>query len=215
MTKKRAHFWEERYRSEGKVWGDAPSVSVDAAINYFVQNCVHKVLVPGSGYGRNAEALAKAGFEVSGVEVSEIAYCAAVSSNEEKGLGIDYKLGDILEMPCGVERFEGVYCFNLLHLFRQEERLKFIDYLCRVLKPGGIIVLTAFSEKEESFGIGEEIEPDTFESKKGRPVHYFTEKDLNEHFRDFDILENTIIEEPENHGDGPHIHLLRLIVAKK
>lgn len=212
---KHVHYWEKRYRSEGKIWGDNPSVTVNVALEYFIKKGVHKVLVPGSGYGRNAEALAKAGFNVSGIEISETAYRIAVNSNDEKNLGIDYTLGDVSQMPYESEQFEGVYCFNLLHLFKRKERTKFTDYMYLILKPDGIVIVTVFSEKEISFGKGKKIEHNTFESKKNRPVHYFTEKDLNEHFKKFSVLENTIIEEPENHGNGPHTHLLRLIVAQR
>jgi ubiquinone/menaquinone biosynthesis C-methylase UbiE len=139
----------------------------------------------------------------------------AVSSNEKSRLSIDYELGDALEMPYRDENFEGVYCFNTLHFFKQDERIRFIDDVHRILKRRGLAVFTVFSEKEPSFGKGKEIEPNTFESKKGRPAHYFSEKDLNEHFKNYEILVNTIIEEPEHHGAGPHIHILRLIVARK
>lgn len=215
MKEKHANYWEKRYRREGKIWGENPSVSVNVALKYFLKKDVRRVLVPGSGYGRNAEALAKAGFEVSGIEISDTAYRTAVNSNNEKEFGIDYTLGDVVQMPYEAEQFEGVYCFNLLHLFKRKERTKFTDNLYRILKPDGIVVLTVFSERERSFGKGKEIEFNTFESKKDRPVHYFTEKDLNEQFKKFNILENMVIEDPENHGDGPHTHLLRLIVAQK
>ena len=209
------NYWDKRFRSEGKIWGEKPSITLELAIDYFSKNNVCKVLVPGSGYGRNAEALAKAGFDVFGVESSEVAHKMAVSSNEKRGLEIDYELGNVLEMPYGDESFEGVYCFNTLHFFKRDERIRFIEETYRILKRCGLAVFTVFSEKEHSFGKGREIESNTFESKKGRPAHYFSEKDLNEHFKNYEILVNTIIEEPENHGSGPHIHILRLIVARK
>jgi len=208
-------YWDKRFRSEGKIWGARPSITLEITIDFFTKNNVRKVLIPGSGYGRNAEALAKAGFNVSGIEISETAHRMAVSSNEKSRLGIDYELGDALEMPYRDENFEGVYCLNTLHFFKQDERIRFIDDVHRILKRRGLTVFTVFSEKEPSFGKGEEIEPNTFESKKDRPTHYFSEKDLNEHFKNYEILVNTIIEEQENHGAGPHIHSLRLIVARK
>ena len=80
----------------------------------------------------------------------------------------------------------------------------------------GFAFFTVFSEEEPSFGKGKELELNTFESKPGRPTHYFTEEDLNEQFKDYNILEAGIIEEQENHGEkGPHIHKLRYIFAQK
>lgn len=188
---------------------------MEIAIEFFAKNAVHTVLVLGSGCGRNAEALAKAGFGVSGLEISETAYNLAVSSSDEMGLGIDYKLGDVFELPLENNVFDGVYCFNTLHLFSKKKRVKLIDKVYRTLKQVGILVFTVFSEKESSFGQEEELESNTFESKQGRPVRYFTENDLNEYFKRFTILDHRIIEESENHGVRPHTHILRLILAKK
>ena len=74
---------------------------------------------------------------------------------------------------------------------------------------------TVFSEKEESYGKGKQIEKNTFESKPGRPVHYFDEDDLKAHFKKMEILETGIMEDPEDHGEGPHTHLLRYIYVRK
>jgi len=66
------------------------------------------------------------------------------------------------------------------------------------------------------FGKGREVENNTFESKPGRQVHYFGKEDLRDHFQDFSIVKNRIIEDPENHGEqGPHSHILRYIFARK
>lgn len=73
-----------------------------------------------------------------------------------------------------------------------------------------------FSDKEKSYGKGKRIEENTFESKPWRPVHYFTEFDLREHFKDYSVIETGQIEETENHGElGLHSHILRYIFAQK
>jgi SAM-dependent methyltransferase len=208
-------YWNERFRRDGKIWGDTPSITIDIAVRYFTIYKIHDVLVPGSGYGRHTEFFAKFGFNVFGIDSSEVAYQMAEHHNREKGFAIKYKLGDVLEMPYKNESFEGVYCFNTLHFFMDKERKKIIDNVHRVLKKGGIAIFTVFSDKDLSFGRGQEVEPNTFESKKGRPAHYFTAEDLNNHFSNFLILENNVVEEFENHGGGLHTHFLRLIVLKK
>jgi len=71
-----------------------------------------------------------------------------------------------------------------------------------------------FSEKEDSYGKGAETEKNTFESKPGRPVHYFTDDDLKEHFQGMDMVETGIMEDREDHGDRPHTHVLRYIYVK-
>jgi hypothetical protein len=72
-----------------------------------------------------------------------------------------------------------------------------------------------FSEKEASYGKGKEVERNTFASKPGRPVHYFTDSDLKAHFKKMEVVETGMMEDPEDHGaEWPHTHQLRYICVK-
>lgn len=71
-------FWEERFNEEGRIWGNTPSRTVAYATGLFKKAGVHEVLVPGSGYGRNAVALTQAGFRVAGIEISTTAVTLAL-----------------------------------------------------------------------------------------------------------------------------------------
>jgi len=207
-----AGFWDDRYKIEGKIWGDAPSPTVLSAIDLFKKEHVRNILVPGSGYGRNAAAFHRAGFEVTGIEESETAVDLASQSDP----GIHYCCGSVLDMPFDGSIFDGVYCFNVLHLLRSIDREKFIRLCGEQLRENGILYYVVFSEKDESYGRGREVEPSTFESKPGREVHYFTSEDLKRTFHDFEILKTGLVEEPEDHGEeGKHVHMLRWIAARK
>jgi len=112
--------------------------------------------------------------------------------------------------------YDAVYAFNILHLFRERERMKIVKRWAEQLKEKGVVFAVVFSEQEDSYGRGKEVEKNTFESKPGRPVHYFTEEDLFKHFTDFNIIETGVVDDPENHGQrGRHIHKLRYIYAEK
>ena len=85
-----------------------------------------------------------------------------------------------------------------------------------LLRQGGLAYFVVFSEGDPSYGRGNPVEDGTFESKPGRPVYHSTDGDLREHFRDFEILETGSIDDSEKHGEeGPHVHRLRFIVARK
>jgi hypothetical protein len=72
-----------------------------------------------------------------------------------------------------------------------------------------------FSDMEPSYGTGRLVEENTFESKPGREVHYYSEEDLISEFRDLEILQTGMMEDPEEHGwEGRHTHLLRYIYAR-
>jgi hypothetical protein len=72
------------------------------------------------------------------------------------------------------------------------------------------------SELESSYSKGRQIESGTFESKPGRPVHYFYERDLEDHFKGFEVLDTGIAGDQEEHGEeGRHLHRVRYLMARR
>jgi SAM-dependent methyltransferase len=203
-------YWESRFLTEGKIWGELPSLSAHYALVLFLENDVKSVLVPGSGYGRNAKLFSTLGLDVTGVEISETAFKMASQFDPES----KFYHGTVLDMSFDNRKYDAIYCFNVLHLFRQQERESFLRECFSKLKDKGLACFTVFSNEEESFGQGNETEPDTFESKPGRPVHYFTEEDLKQHFHRFEIMDIGTLEDPENHGGHAHVHILRYIFVR-
>jgi len=205
-------FWEERFREEGKIWGDTPSLTAEYAITLFKNAGVHSVLIPGSGYGRNAEAFARAGFDVTGIEFSNTALSLARTGT----LKIRYHEGSVLDMPFDNSLYDGIYCFNVLHLFCRNDRIVFLHRCREQLNEGGLMFFVVFSDLEPSYGTGRMVEENTFESKPGRNVHYYSAPDLISEFQGLEILKTGMMEDPEEHGrEGRHTHLLRYICARK
>jgi SAM-dependent methyltransferase len=148
--------------------------------------------------------------EVVGIEISETAFNMAGQFDPRSKF---YK-ANVLNMSFDNRRYDAIYCFNVLHLFRQPEREQFLQQCRGKLIERGFAYFTVFSDEEESFGQGQETEPNTFESKPGRPVHYFTEADLKQHFNRFEIIDIGTIQDPENHGGQAHVHILRYIFVR-
>lgn len=203
-------YWEKRFSEEGKIWGESPSKSAYDALKFFLVHNVKTVLVPGSGYGRNTKLFSSSGFDVVGVEISKTACDLA---RQFDPLSKFYN-GTVLDMSFDTSKYDAIYCFNVLHLFPQDERKLFLRECVGKLKERGLAFFAVFSNEEPSFGQGKETEENTYESKLNRPVHYFTEDDLRKHFRDFEVIETGTIQDPENHGGYAHIHLLRYIFAR-
>jgi len=204
-------YWNKRFQNEGHVWGAEPSPTAEYAIGVFRQNGVRKVLVPGSGYGRNTRLFREAGFDVSGLEISDTACEMARTFDPQTKL---YN-GSVLDMSNIPGAYDAIYCYNVLHLFREKGRLLCLKECAGKVKNNGLLYFTVFSDKEASFGRGQEVEKNTFESRPGRPVHYFTEDELRRYFKDFEIMASGITEDRENHGEGPHTHTLLYILARK
>lgn len=204
-------YWDKRFLSEGKIWGDSPSKSANIALKLFKRYNISSILVPGAGYGRNTKLFSDYGFNVVGIEISKIAYDIALHFDSKT----TFINGSFLDLSLFDKKYDAIYCFNLLHLFDEANRREIIRRCENVLQSPGYIYFTVFSERETTFGKGKEIEPNTYESKPGRPTHYFTEKDLKEHFNKFTIIKTGILKEKENHGKlGAHTHILRYIFAK-
>jgi SAM-dependent methyltransferase len=203
-------YWDDRFGREGKIWGMTPSVTAVYACEHFRRQDVRSVLVPGAGYGRNALLFARAGFAVTGVEVSAEAIKLA------EGTGIDFVRGSFLDVPVMPRSFDAIYCYNVLHLFLEDDRKRFVAKCADALCEGGLAFFAVFSDAEASYGKGRMIEPGTYESKPGRPVHYFSEEDLARHFAGFEVLETSVIEDPEEHGEeGRHVHRVRCLLARR
>ncbi len=205
-------YWEKRYIREEKIWGITPSKTAEYALKLFRDNKVQKILIPGSGYGRNSRLFSENGFDVTGIEISKKAFYIAQKFDPLT----KFYNGSVLDMPFDNNIYDGVYCHNTLHLFLKNERVLFLKNCNSQLRNNGFVFYAVFSEKENSYGKGKEIEKHTFESKPGRPIHYFSETDLIEHFREYSIIKAGFLKDKENHGElGPHTHILRYIFAQK
>jgi len=205
-------YWQKRYLKDGKIWGNVPSKTAEHALKLFQERNINKLLVLGAGYGRNSKLFSDYNLDVIGIEISENALNIAKSHDPKTKL----ILGNILDISFDNESYDAIYCFNLLHLFLQKERMMLIRKCMSQLNSNAFIYFVVFSEKEKSYGKGKEIELHTFESKPGRPTHYFSEEDLIAHFKDFLIIQTGIVKDKENHGDlGEHVHVLRYIFAQK
>lgn len=210
MTGPRSDYWDARFRAEGRIWGTIPSTTAGHALSLFRDHGVTSVLVPGAGYGRNTRLFSGAGMTVIGIEISTVACDLAREFDPESR----FFNAPFLDMDFDTTIYDAVYCFNVLHLFPAEERRRIVRQCVDRLKPGGLLYFAVFSELEESYGKGRQTEPGSFETKPGRPVHYFTEADLKGHFPGTDILETGLARDEEDHGDGPHTHVLRYICAR-
>ena len=204
-------YWEERYKKDGEIWGTLPSVTVAKADRYFAEHGCRHILVPGCGYGRNANYFQKKGYLVTGIDISETAVYMARKLNPK----VEYVTGSVFDVNLPPDTYDGIYAFNFIHFMLERERKMFISQYMNLLRPGGAAFFTVFSEEEKGFGQGAEVETNTFEPRPGRPAHYFTREDLLNHFSVYTLLGEGMIEDPENHApDGHHVHYLRYIAVR-
>lgn len=204
-------YWNNRFTQSGMIWGTEPSPTVFHAIKLFKENSVQRVLVPGAGYGRNSKALS-AHFQVTGIELS----AEAVQLARQWDTASDYIQGSVLEPVTTPQQFDAIYCYDVLHLFLEPERRQLIARCIDYVRDGGMLYFTFFSDEDEHYGVGRQLEKNTYEYTDGKYAHFFSEKDVEEHFADLHILDTGTSHETLSYeGNRTKEYTLRYILAKK
>ena len=70
-------FWEQAFKDKQEMWGLNPAKSTVITKDFFVEQKVKSVLIPGIGYGRNAQIFLENGMTVTG-EAKKIVYVNAM-----------------------------------------------------------------------------------------------------------------------------------------
>lgn len=93
----------------------------------------------GCGYGRVLLPLAKAGWNVIGIDLSEEMIAEARRRAREKKLFVRLDLGDMTALPYSNESFDKIIClWNVFNeLLTQREQIRTLNEIFRVLKAGG------------------------------------------------------------------------------
>ena len=189
------NFWNSQFSKYNHIWGKTHSKSAEIALSLFRKHQVNKILVPGSGYGRNSRLFSTSGFDVTGIEISEEACALAqVYDPATKLYNGSFLDNDFVQGP-----YQGIYCFNVLQLFLKPDRIRFVQKSAQLLSPKGLMFFTGISDQDASFGKGEEVEENTFAVQPDKTLHFFSLDDLKLHFEEFKILEVGDVEDQISH----------------
>lgn len=189
-----AEFWEEAFRDKKEMWGTESAKSTLIARDVFLDNKVKKVLIPGIGYGRNAKAFLDSGMTVTGIEISQTAIELAKARYGNK---IHLHHGSVTEMPFDEELYDGIFCYGLIYLLDEVERIKLIRDCYAQLRENGVMLFTAITKEAKTYGQGIEIGKDRFEMFGGVRIFFYDIESIQEAFGNFGLLE--IIEVQENY----------------
>ena len=108
------------------------------------------ILDIGCGRGENAMMLAMNGFDVTGIDLAEIAISDAKAKAAERHVNVNFVVGDVLRMDQLFKESEFDFIIDsfLFHTFTDEERPIFARQIYKVLKPGGKYFMLCFSDKD-------------------------------------------------------------------
>jgi cyclopropane fatty-acyl-phospholipid synthase-like methyltransferase len=140
--------WDEAYLHNQAPWDVGRP---QPAIQHLADNgeLTEPILDSGCGSGEHALLAANMGLAVKGVDVSQTAIERARSKARQRGLSVEFIVGDVLalnEIPRLEPPFRTVLDVGCFHTFANADRPLYADSLASVVEPGGVLHLLCFSE---------------------------------------------------------------------
>lgn len=185
-------FWETSFIEKREMWGLEPSKSAVLVKDFFVEEGVKRLLIPGVGYGRNAQIFRDKGIAVTGIELSKTAIEMA-----RKHYGPDMLIhhGSVTDMPFDNEKYDGIFCYSLIHLLDSNERMKLIQDCYKQLSENGCMVFTVISKDAPTYGQGQLIGKDRYEMFGGVKMYFYDRDAIHAEFGEAGLFEITEITE--------------------
>ncbi len=185
-------FWEKIFAEKQEMWGMEPARSAVLTRDFFAAQGIRTVLIPGAGYGRNARVFSDSGMAVTSIEISGTAVALA---RKHFGDALTLYHGPVTDMPFDDRRYEGIFCYALIHLLDQAERAKLIRDCYQQLEEGGYMVFTVISKTARTYGQGTYLSPDRYEIFEGVKMFFYDHISIEAEFGAAGLLEITEIEE--------------------
>lgn len=154
-------FWDDRYRQRPRIWSGKPNRQLLAAVQDLPPGAALDV---GCGEGADAVWLASRGWDVLGIDVSEVALSRARAHARDLdpsvARNLEWRRVDLLaspELPGGLD----LVSLQFLHL-PDPERARVFRSLAALVGPGGTLLIVAHDPSDLSSGVGRPPQPDLF-----------------------------------------------------
>ena len=111
----------------------------------------------GCGHGRNAVFLARQGFTVEGVDLSQTALDWASQRAAEAGVAVTLARRNVFDLALDAGSYDLVYDSGCFHHIAPHRRESYVDLVVGALEPGGWFGLTCFRPEGGSGYSDEEV----------------------------------------------------------
>ncbi len=207
--------WNELFKQEEFRWKD-PHAQVVALVPPLKARGARRVLDLGCGAGRHVIFLAHEGFQVCGLDLAETGLAHAQAWLLREGLTAELRRGDIARIPYPDGFFDAVISLYVIYHQRLTGIKQVVAEIDRVLKPGGLALVSLMSRRGYRYGRGEEIEPHTFITDvgddSGIPHHYSSLAEIETLFAGWAIRQVILEEEPV---EGKQVHSHWQVLVEK
>jgi len=206
------NFWDIRFDKFNTMWGLEPTDSSIETKDFFLEQNITDILIPGIGYGRNAKPFIKNNMEVTGIEISQ----SAIDLAKKLGLDIPIHHGSVSEMPFDDKKYGGIYCYALLHLLNETDRNKLIKASFEQLKPGGYMIFYTVSKKDAMYGEGTKIAKNTYKRGPDIEMFFYDRETITHDFSSYGLIRcEEYFELYKNDPTGSGIWFSKVICQKK
>jgi SAM-dependent methyltransferase len=147
----------------------------------------------GMGEGRNAVYLAQQGWQVTGVDQSDVAVAQARKRAMETGVKLDGVVDDLDHFDLGRSRWDLIVVMYV-HAWYHSAKPGCVQRIVEALKPGGLLVVEGFASNE---------------------TYMFHSNELLRDFGDLRILRYEDLEGQADWAPGRKSHIIRLVAEKK
>jgi tellurite methyltransferase len=188
--------FNKAYQQEKYYWGEQPSKFVNIILKYITKG---KALDLGAGEGRNAIFLAKKGFDVTAVDISQVGLDKIYDWSNKLGLTVETELADLKAFR--IRDFYDLIISNAtFHFLAKTHVRKIISQMKQQTKIGGINGISAFNKDNEIW-----------------MPYLFQKGELSKLYHDWDILETKDFTFSDKHGKNGkiHYHAISIVIAQK
>ena len=181
--------WKDKYTRE--LWS-IPDPEVVGLLEMLKNENVKKVLDIGFGLGRHVVLFSKEGFDTYGIEPTQSGFDYCKKWLEVEGLDTDIRIGNMKELPYENGFFDFVIAWNVIYHGTFTQLKRALSEIKRVTREKGLVYITLNSMRNEYYGKGKEVEPNTFlnpEKVDGNQLHHYSDEDeVKALFKEWDIL---------------------------
>jgi SAM-dependent methyltransferase len=132
-----SNVWDERYAGDDLVWSAEPNRFLVAEVETLPPG---RALDLACGEGRNAVWLAERGWDVTGVDFSNVGLDKARRLADARGVSVHWELADVTEYMPAPESF-GLVIVMYLHLPQAARRVAFRHAAAAVAADGTLLVV--------------------------------------------------------------------------
>lgn len=196
-------MWNERFAGDEYVYGTEPAGFLKREARRLAPRS--SVLSVAEGEGRNAVWLAQKGHDVTAMDGAPNAVAKARRLAAARGVEAAFHLADIAAWdwtPAAYDAVIGIF----IQFAPPEAQAETVAGMKRTVRPGGLVLLHGFAERQAGYGTG----------GPPNPAQLYTPDLLRARFADFEILrlEDYDAEIDEGHGHSGRAALIDLVARR-